>query len=264
MCEYCDHSFSTQKILTKHKTHAKYCLEIQGKKVQKYTCTCGKKYFLKDSMQRHQASCVVHNDLNRVTDIIHKDAQYEAMQFMLRKYETLIEGFQKQVADLSNKPTTTNNNNVTLQNLPAITDEVLQEDLNNLSLDFIQKGAKGFAAFATSYPFKGAIICTDKARKKIKYRNAAGDITDDSRTLAQRFFQAISARNKEILDRAYKDIHEEIKGVVAENRAHEVDITGLLTKATDMQNILIKTQKAAQGEDDEFVREFLGHLTKLL
>ena len=186
---------------------------------------------------------------------------------MLQKYETLIGGFQKQVTDLSNRPTTTttnNNNNVTLQNLPAITDEVLQDGLDNLSLDLIQKGAKGFADFANSYPFKGNIICTDKSRKKIKYRNAAGEITDDSRALAQRFFQAISIRNKEILDQAYRDIHEEIKGVVAENRVHEVDITGLLTKATDMQNILIKTQRAAKGEDDDFVREFLGHLTKLL
>ncbi len=254
MCEYCNREFTTRNILLTHQRKTRYCLKIQGKSPDTYTCICNKLYTSRKSLRRHQDSCGLYN-ASSTEDIIRKDVQNEALQYMLQKYETL-------VADLSNKPTTTNN--VTLQNLPAITDEVLQEDLNNLSIDFIQNGAKGFAAFATRYPFKGAIICTDKARKKIKYRNAAGDITDDSRTLAQRFFQAISMRNKEILDQAYKDISDEVKDIVAENRAHEVDITGLLTKAANMQDILIKTQRAAQGEDDEFVREFLGYLTRLL
>lgn len=253
-CEYCNGEFTTKNILLAHQRNTRYCLKKQGKTPEDNICTCNKVYMSRKSLQRHQTNCIVYND----RDALIKDVQNGALQLVLQRYESL-------VSNISNKPTTTtNNNNVTLQNLPAITDEVLQEDLNNLSLDFIQKGAKGFAAFATSYPFKGAIICTDKARKKIKYRNADGDITDDSRLLAQRFFQAISVRNKEILDVAYKNVHEEINDAVSKDRADEIDIIGLLTKATDMQNILIKTQRAAQGEDDEFVSEFLGYLTRLL
>ena len=148
--------------------------------------------------------------------------------------------------------------------MPAITDEVLHENLDNLSINFIQEGAKGFAAFATSYPFKDNIVCTDKARRKIKYRNEDGEITDDMRKLAQRFFTAISERNAQILNQAYSELHQEIQAIASENRAHEVDITGLLTRASGLQDILIKSQKAARGEDDEFVKEFIGHLTKLL
>ena len=69
ICEHCNHKFSTQKILIKHQTHAKYCLELQGKTVQKYNCPCGNKYVLKDSMQRHQLKCKVYNNLDTVQDM---------------------------------------------------------------------------------------------------------------------------------------------------------------------------------------------------
>ena len=158
----------------------------------------------------------------------------------------------------------TNNTNNVLNNLQPITDEDLQEHLANLTLDFIQEGAKGYADFAGNYPFKDKVLCTDRARKRLRYRDADGELTDDGRALAQRFFQAISERNTEILNRAYSDLHHELEDIVAEGRAGYADVTGILTKATALQEILIKSQKAARGEDEEFAQEFLSHLSKKL
>ena len=108
------------------------------------------------------------------------------------------------------------------------------------------------------------MLCTDRARKKLRYKDADGELTDNGRALAQRFFQAISERNAEILNRAYSDLHHELQDIVAEGRAGDADVTGILTKATTLQDILIKSQRAARGEDDEFAQEFLTHLSKKL
>ena len=107
-------------------------------------------------------------------------------------------------------------------------------------------------------------MCTDRSRKKLQYKDADGELTDDGRVLAQRFFQAISERNTEILNKAYSELHNEMQDIVAKNRAGDVDVTGILTKATTLQDILIKSQKVARGEDDKFAQEFLSHLTKIL
>ena len=256
ICEYCGNNFTTGKILLNHQQHAKYCLEIQGKSAKKYQCECGNEYVLKTSLIRHQSNCSLHPVS---TKLCKQEAQNEALQRMVNNYESLLKELQKQI---STRPT--NNRNVVMNNMSAITDEQLQEHLEHLTLNFIAEGAKGYADFAKCYPLKDNVICTDKARKKIKYKNEEGEVSDDSRMLAKRFFQAISRRNKDILDTAYRDLHEEIKGIVAENRAGEIDITGLLTKAAELQSILIKSQRAATGEDEEFTQEFLGHLTKML
>jgi hypothetical protein len=180
----------------------------------------------------------------------------------------MVRDLQRQITELAtNRPVasqTNNNRNMVMNNLQPITDEDIQEALEHLTLNFIQEGAKGYADFAGNYPFKDKIMCTDKSRKKLKYKNEDGELTDDGRSLAQRFFQAISERNTEILNQAYSDLHHEIQNIVASNRAGEVDVTGILTKATALQNILIKSQNAARGEDDEFAQEFLNHLSKML
>ena len=106
--------------------------------------------------------------------------------------------------------------------------------------------------------------CTDRARKRLRYKDADGELTDDGRALAQRFFQAISERNVEILNRAYSDLHHELQDILAEGRAGDANVTDILIKATTLQDILIKSQKVARGEDDEFAQEFLSHLTKML
>ncbi len=268
-CSYCKNTFASRNTLSTHQKRAQYCLELQGLKSEAFACVCGKKYSVRKSLYRHQDVCEIHFREQKAsgtfpTTPVESTQSERILQVMLDKYEGMVKDFQKQITELGTRPTNQNNRNVVMNNMSAITDEQLQGHLDHLTLDFIASGAKGYADYAKCYPLKDNVICTDKARKKIKYKNEDGEVCDDSRLLAQRFFQAISRRNKDILDTAYRDLHNEVKDIVAENRAGEVDITGLLTKATELQTILIKSQRAATGEDDEFAQEFLGHLTKML
>ena len=270
-CEYCDNTFKTKQILTRHQRRVAYCLQIQGKENQLYRCTCGRVYTLKTSLQRHQALCTKEVDTPDLSPTEpKKDNQEELLRMVIDKYGDMVKDLQKQITDLaanrpvSNVANVANNRNMVMQNLQPITDEALQEHLNHLTLNFIQNGAKGYADFAGNYPFKDKVLCTDRSRRKIKYKDGDGELTDDGRILAQRFFQAISERNTEILNQAYSDLHHEMQSIVAGGRAGDADVTGILTKATTLQDILIKSQNAARGEDDEFAQEFLSHLTKML
>jgi hypothetical protein len=269
-CVYCQASFTARSSLSRHQKRARYCLQARGLESQDYTCSCGKQFSRKDNLQCHQETCTNTQNIPRTS--LDNQQLVENEDIMLKimdKYENMVKelqkqngSLQKQMVEMSLRPTKVINN--VLNNLQPITDKDLQESLDNLELDFILGGAKGYADYAKCYPLKDNVICTDKARKKIKYKDENGEITDDSRMLARRFFQAISERNKDILDTAYKDIHEEIKEIVIENRAGDSDITGLLTRATKLQNILINSQRAATGEDDEFTQEFLNHLAKII
>ena len=243
--------------MLRHQKRAQYCLKLQGTpESQAYTCDCGKNFSRIDTLRRHKTKC--EESISGKEELLLK---------VIDKYGDMVKDLQQQIADLaskSNQTTNSNNRNMVMQNLQPITDEELQEHIEVLSLDFIQQGAKGYADFAGNYPLKDKVLCTDKARKKLKYKNEAGELTDDGRTLAQRFFNAISERNTNILNNAYTKLQHELQGIVAENRAGEVDVTSILNKATALQDILIKSQNAARGQDDEFSQEFLTHLSKIL
>lgn len=269
VCKYCQTTFTAKSSLTRHQRRAKYCLQAQGLETKEYQCACGTSFSRKDNLQRHQEECK-KTDMSLQQPLQDNDQPKDnnlVQQFldMVKDLQRQNGELQKQIADISLRPTnvTNNNNNVTLNNLKPITDEDLQSDLDNLELEFILDGARGLANFANFYPLKDNIVCTDKSRKKIKYKDENGEITDDSRLLAQRFFQAISERNKDIVNTAYRDVHEQVQEIVAGQRAGETDITGLLTKATNMQDILIRSQNAAAGKDEEFTQEFLNHLVKI-
>ena len=257
--------FTSKNGLLKHQRRTAYCLQIQGKENQLYRCTCGKEYTLKTSLHRHQSLCTKEANTPEPSPTESKnDNQEELLRLVIDKYGDMVKDLQKQITELAANRPAANNRNMVMQNLQPITDEALQEHLNHLTLNFIQNGAKGYADFAGNYPFKDKVLCTDRSRRKIKYKDGDGELTDDGRVLAQRFFQAISERNTEILNQAYSDLHHEMQSIVAGGRAGDADVAGILTKATTLQDILIKSQNAARGEDDGFAQEFLSHLTKML
>ena len=102
-CRYCGNTFATRYVLIKHQERTNYCLVKQGKNTEKtYICECGKSYSRNDNLKRHRITCI-HVKLPQDIDTMRKDAQNEALQLMLQKYEALID-------NLSSRPTTTTNN----------------------------------------------------------------------------------------------------------------------------------------------------------
>ena len=260
-CKHCKTTFTSKYTLARHQRRARYCLQRRGLETEDVTCKCGRSFGRKDDLQYHQKTC------SRINATQVPSNSEAVLLKVIEEYSDMVKEFQKQVAELSARPTNvTNNNNSNnvLNNLQPITDEDLQAHLVNLTIDFIQEGAKGYADFAGNYPFKDKILCTDRSRKKLRYRGPDGELTDDGRALAQRFFQAISERNTEVLNEAYSDLQHQLQDIVSRGRAGDEDVTGILTKATELQDILMRSQRAATGQDDNFAQEFLSHLAKRL
>nr|QBK87936.1 MAG: hypothetical protein LCMAC202_02970 [Marseillevirus LCMAC202] len=271
-CEYCGAIFTQLYNLRKHQRSAKYCLQLRGgDSSEEYTCEyCKKGYGRKDALYKHQRICLhlqiqIENskDVNEkvIETVDKKVAQVQNVQLL-----ELITQLQQTIAGMQQGGNTINRNNVVLQNMAPITDEDIQDHLEHLTLNFIQEGAKGYADFANSYPFKNRVLCTDKARKKLKYKDADGEVVEDGGgvKLAQKFFQAIAPRNEEIINIEYRALHEKVQQIAKDGTAYRADLTGLLTKASHLQELLIKCQEAARGEENDLTKEFVSHLSKML
>ena len=235
----------------KHQRTAKYCLSLQDKDTDIETiCECGRKFSRKDAMFRHQRKCAqspqpsgqIEDKIGDLIDIINK----------------LVE---RPTPNVSN-----NNCNNVVMNLPPITDEEIAGHLEHLTINFINSGAKGYADFAGNYPFKNRLVCTDKARKKLRYKDSNGDIVNDAcgLKLTQRFFQAIAPRNEELINDEYNTLRQEVQKIASEGTAYNSNLTSILTKATHLQELLAKCQQAAKGEENELTKEFVNHLSRML
>ncbi len=245
-CEYCSSKFSRTADLLRHQRKAKYCMKERGLLTEPEThrCPyCRSVYSRKDSLARHINSNCKH---------LHEATPYLEL---VRQMETL----KHQIANV-------NNRNVVVNNLQPITDEELRVQIENLTIDFILEGGKGFADFANTYPFKGRVLCTDKSRRKLRYRDQDGEVVDDGggHKLVQRFFQAIATCNEELISAEYNILQREVETIAQEGRAHTSDITGLLTKATRLQDLLHQCKDAAEGKDNELTQEFIKQYVRIL
>ncbi len=90
-----------------------------------------------------------------------------------------------------------------------------------------------------------------------------GDIGGGAK-LTQRFFQIIAPRNEELINAEYRVLQEQVQQIATDGTAYRSDLTGLLTKATKLQEILISCREAARGEENELTKEFVHYLTKML
>ena len=257
-CEYCNSSFSRATILTKHQNTAKYCLELRGENHEhkEYTCnSCKKIYSRRDTYNKHVQMCTVKShDYDR-----EKQANNHLAEQILQ--------LQKQITELMTSGTRTHPNiNIHNHNLQPLTDENISEHIESLSIEFILQGAKGYATFANSYPFKNRVVCTDKSRKKLKYMDANGQIVDDPRgmQLTQRFFQTYAEKNRQIINNEYHNLQQQVQEIAESGNAENSDLTGILLKSSRLQEILQFCNEAAEGKDNEFTQEFISHLTKIL
>ena len=259
-CKYCNKIFTRLHNLYKHQRTAKYCLKLQCSEKADAddlsTCKyCSMEFNRQDNLKRHEKVCTVKEK---------SDTQNQQLLEMIVQLQKTIANMSERSTGTTNVNNNNNNRNMTM-NLAPITDEEIQEHLEHLTIDFIQEGAKGYAAFANSYPFKNRVLCTDKARKKLRYKDGDGEVIDDGGLkLAQRFFRVIAPRNEEIINEEYRILQEKVQNIADDERAHTADLTTLLTKATHLQDLLIKCRNAARGEENELTKEFISHLSKML
>lgn len=149
----------------------------------------------------------------------------ENMSQRLKELEYDNERYIKQIIDLQNnvqqemrklsrtvkkavkqKPTTTIinvNNNFKIENLQVLDLNDFSQYASQLTIDHIKKGAAGYAEFALKYPLNNKIVCTDFARRTIKYKSQENQLANDYNLsiIGAHLFRSINMHNKkQILD----------------------------------------------------------------
>ena len=238
-CQYCHNTFSRITILHKHQKTARYCLKLQDKNIKFPKCKyCDKEISRKDHVSRHEKMCPARD----------KDDQLSEMILDLKEI-------------LAERPTSSRNN--IMMNIQPITDQEMIDHLNHLTIDFIQEGGKGYANY---YPFKDRVLCTDRARKKLRYKDDSGNTVNDGGgvKLTQHFFQIIAPRNEELINSEYTALQKEVEHIAQTGIAATSNLTDILTKAGRLQDLLIQSKQAAVGEENNLTRDFINHLSKIV
>jgi len=182
---------------------------------------CYKTFSIKCNYERHELNCkgnkVVVKLQKQITKLkqdnillsntnIKLEENINNKDNLVEDLKSQVQSLQKQMADISMKAvsrpitaTTTNtiNNNQKILNLLPLTEKHFEEQAEFLNIEHIKNGAEGYAQYAVEFPLKNRIICSDYARRKIKYKDSEGNIiTDPEMTkLSQKLFKAIENKN---------------------------------------------------------------------
>ncbi len=271
-CEYCCRSFNRNTSLTRHQSTAKYCLDIQkAAKQTTYTCGyCKKQLSLGTKNSKHLQTCTVYDQRIEYKAVA---LQNEDIHRQLKVKDEQIRELQRQIQELAmlainHRTPVQNRNNIVLNNLEPLTDEKLETlAIDHLTIDDLKRGVEGLIEiFSSNYPVRGSVVCTDKSRKKLCFREEDGTVIDDpgGAKLSQKFFSAIKPRYSELINQEYANITERVQDIVKRNRAVEENVVELMQEATALQNFKSECDIAAEGGANELRNDFVTRLVQTL
>ena len=310
-CEFCGNEFSNKTSLNSHQKTAKYCLELRNEQVTLYSCEHCKKGFTKPfHLQRHQEICktIDTNTLLNLQsikqenielknqhiiykkEIENKDMIIQQQKLIIEEQKLAIKEFQddqrKQNKDLTDriqslaekaiaKPSTVNKNitttNQVINNMMPITDEHLQEHIQNLNPLHVQNGASGYAKYALEYPLKDMIVCTDFQRRSCKYKDENGNVvTDPEMTkITKRLFSAIKDRNEELINEYSAELQAKWRAMNASgpsemNEEQMIDFSSKTNDALEFaMNVLSQKRQVNEMADGMRPELFYGFVREL-
>lgn len=203
-CQICNKEFSSTSNLNKHKRTSK-CSKIDK------CLNCHQCFLI--NMEEHSPICS-HTLLKRNAQLEADIERYISHITMLQErienmtHERLDE-LQKQLKELTKKVEEKkqdqvihiHNHNIKIQNLQVMNTNDFDDFTEFLTIDHIKKGAFGYAEYAINYPLNNKIICTDFARRKLKYKTDDGEVKNDINliSLSKDLFKSINLRNKELI-----------------------------------------------------------------
>ena len=232
-CEFCKKIFTSKSNLRMHQTKAKYCLKIQEKSAEiTYTCSyCSKIFNRKDSYDVHltghltdpfvikmkETKTNMEDELKELRmKLEQKDEELrmklEQKDEVLKNALEQIRIFQEQNQKLLMKAVSTPKNTyntVNIEHFTPITQQHLDDNVKNLTLEHINKGPRGYAEYMINYPCKNSLVVTDIARMIFKYKDANGDLCIDieARNLINKISKSIDPHNRELITKAIADIN---------------------------------------------------------
>lgn len=212
-CEYCKNVFSNKQNLKSHQHKAKYCLKIQGKKIdtdKTFICEgCKNEFIVKHNYNRHLEICqkYIYNNTykkictdyeNKIINIETKSKseikalteRLEDAKETIRDRDDTIKHLQEKLSGIAEKaasrPFSVQNtkniqiNNI-IQNLEPLDLDDMGKYVDQLTLSHHKLGAEGYAKFALEGPLKNKLCCTDMVRESYTIKDKHGNIIIDIR-----------------------------------------------------------------------------------
>ena len=286
-CEFCNNEFATKTSLVNHKKTAKYCIILQGKDTNcNFTCLkCNKKLSTQNRLYTHEQTCK-----NHIEDIIRKECEQklaekdkviEEQKLVIEEYKNKLEKQNKDLNDriqslaekAISKPSILNQNttNQIINNMMPITDQHLQEHIQNLNPLHVQNGASGYAKYALEYPLKDMIVCTDFQRRSCKYKDENGNVVSDPEMtkITKRLFSAIKERNEELINEYSAELQAKWKNLNASSSSdmdeeEMVDFSSKTNEALEFaMNVLSQKRQANEMADGMRPELFYGFVREL-
>lgn len=230
-----------------------------------YQCQfCLEKFSRKYNLVRHEKSCKLGVILsisaeNQKLLEINEKISKEILEIR-KEYEEKLRQKDLEIKELAmasiNRPTTINRNKITINqkisNLDPLHFEKMREYSEYLTIDHIKAGLDGYVDYALEYPFKNRVVCSDFARKKIKYKDTDGNVINDPEMtkLAKRFFESISQKNQELTQQYANEIREKWGKVPG---MYEYMMNLLENLGNNQESI----SQSSQGISTDFAKHFI-------
>ncbi len=189
-CESCSKTFSDQYVLARHVKTSKSCIKLR---LSQKCDACDYRCETEESLLVHQNTCIMYLKLTQMkNELDHAKLTLKATRRKLEKSERRVVQRDKTILNLHKKITSIleipkTKIDAQLQNLLPMTDQYLKDQQYSIREIDLEDGFGHY--FETI--FDGQIICIDKSRQKIVYRDENGMIVfDDKLTkLLPRFFK---------------------------------------------------------------------------
>jgi hypothetical protein len=193
-CNFCKKTYSTLSSLNNHKKTAKFCLDLQNKlnTGELVRCDfCLKEFSTKKYLTQHLDHCknkklTEQSDLKKDFESLQKEII--ELKLKLQFKDELNEKLQKEIEELSKRPTTSiiNNNtnnyqiefNQLVQNIEAFNQTSLSNKIKSITIEemdsYDPKNLEDSLSHTLCNTLKDYTFCTDKARKIVVIKKEDG------------------------------------------------------------------------------------------
>jgi hypothetical protein len=199
-CTFCQKIFKNKYLLNRHVKTGKKCINSRPVLEDEpdpivFKCSCSYTTHRRDVLHEHRLSCPTIKAERNIESIVERDRTIFDLRKSLGERNVTIAELKEQVKLLISRPinVTQNNNNTThntynnkfyaqyvLDNFEALTPNLLQGVMEQMSLVDISHGGIGLAKFAKKHLDHQHLLMLDQARRKGLYKDANGEAKQDS------------------------------------------------------------------------------------
>lgn len=163
--------------------------------------------YKKQILNLNKKVCEIKKELKKTKEQLDEIKKYNEKLLKKRNNLCIVEDYKKQI---ESELQIVDNNNTQIEKLEILTKSSISSCLDQLMMDHINNGPKGYAKFALDFAFDNRIICTDLSKEMIKYKDENEILQTDEGgvKISKIFFKVVVPKSVELLmseERKYQD-----------------------------------------------------------